>query len=153
MLPKYEALLQEAKETNSDMDSVKLCCELLSLSARLTDKCVKNLNEFGLLEGRFVAMLLIKNSTEITPHELADKIGLTRASITSVIDFLENKNYVIRIPSAKDRRSLNLRLKPEGEKVLAAALKTQISWLSSIMTSLTEVEKQQFSNILSKVQL
>jgi MarR family transcriptional regulator, negative regulator of the multidrug operon emrRAB len=151
MLPKYKALLKEAAQRDVDYEGIKLCGELLSLTTKLTAQCDKKLSEFGLLEGRFVSMLMINDAGEIAPHELATQVGLTRASITAVIDFLESKDYAVRLPSLKDRRSLQIKIKPEGEQVLKVAIESQLTWLENLTSSLNSQEREMLHVILKKI--
>ncbi|MGF1724657.1 MarR family winged helix-turn-helix transcriptional regulator [Photobacterium nomapromontoriensis] len=151
MLPKYVALVDETKKYGLDSEAIALCGQLFTLNSQLTEECNQNLNKFGLLEGRFVAMLLIHSMGEAAPHELSTKTGLTRASITSIIDFLEKKGYATRIPSLSDRRSLSVRLMSEGESVLDEVLTYQLQWLEKITEPLTSEERATLKHLLGKI--
>lgn len=151
MLQKYISLTKQAKLRGYDSEAILLCGQLLSLNSQLIEKCGHNLNDFGLLEGRFISMLFISEMGEAAPHELATKTGLTRASITSVVDFLENKKFVKRVPSSSDRRSLSVVLEPAGTKILDEALVSQLKWLEGIMGNLNPEERDTFSKLLNKI--
>lgn len=43
---------------------------------------------------------------------IADQLGLTRASVTALVDRLENAGHVSRTPSATDRRAIIVELEP-----------------------------------------
>lgn len=49
--------------------------------------------------------------------EIADKLSITRPSVTTMIDKLSKRNYVVRIKSDLDRRSAHIHLTSKGERV------------------------------------
>ena len=52
------------------------------------------------------ALDLVGREGPIAPTELARRLGFTTGGITTVIDRLERAGYVVRRPSATDRRRL-----------------------------------------------
>jgi DNA-binding MarR family transcriptional regulator len=62
---------------------------------------------------------LLRDHGPLSPSALGDKLIVTRATVTGVVDSLERRGYVERTPNPEDRRSLLIRLAPSGEKVLA----------------------------------
>lgn len=61
---------------------------------------------------------LIHAEGPITPSDLADRMGFARASVTAIIDQLEAKQLVRRVPHPSDGRSLG-RVRPGRPHVLA----------------------------------
>jgi DNA-binding MarR family transcriptional regulator len=53
--------------------------------------------------------ILIQDVPEATPRLLADRLGLTTGSITSMLDRLEKLGYLTRSPHPSDRRKLIIR--------------------------------------------
>lgn len=53
--------------------------------------------------------ILIQDVPEATPRLLADRLGLTTGSVTSMLDRLENMGYLTRSPHPGDRRKLIVR--------------------------------------------
>src|ERR1700746_149405 len=53
--------------------------------------------------------LLIQDVPEATPRVLADRLGLTSGSVTSMLDRLEKGGYLTRSPHPSDRRKLIVR--------------------------------------------
>lgn len=54
------------------------------------------------------------NKESILLSTLAEKIGVTSAAITSVVDTMENEGLAIRQRDTMDRRSVFISLTPEG---------------------------------------
>jgi len=151
MNPKYVTLCKEAKKRDLDSEGIALLGQFFTLSNELTNTCVNNLNQFELLEGRFVSMLMINDKESAAPHEISSLTGLTRASITSTIDSLEKRGFAVREASKTDRRSLTVKLTAEGQTILDQAVTSQLNWLASLTSSLNEDEKAAFKSILTKI--
>lgn len=52
------------------------------------------------------------------PHTLAERLGVSRSTMTELLDVLEQRGFVRRDPDPQDRRSLQVRLTPAGREVL-----------------------------------
>lgn len=53
--------------------------------------------------------ILIQEMPEAAPRQLADRLGLTTGSVTSMLDRLEKAGYLTREPHPSDRRKLVVR--------------------------------------------
>jgi DNA-binding MarR family transcriptional regulator len=53
--------------------------------------------------------ILVQDVPEATPRLLADRLGLTTGSVTSMLDRLEKAGYVTRSPHPSDRRKVIVR--------------------------------------------
>jgi MarR family transcriptional regulator, organic hydroperoxide resistance regulator len=71
----------------------------------------------GLTASDVVALL--KLEAPMTMKDLGLKIGCDPSFVTSIADTLERHSLARREPSQRDRRSKNIVLTPEGEKVRA----------------------------------
>lgn len=49
--------------------------------------------------------------------DLADRLGMTRQSVSELIDYLEERGYVERMPDPKDRRAVLVRRTERGWRV------------------------------------
>jgi DNA-binding MarR family transcriptional regulator len=49
--------------------------------------------------------------------DLAERLGMTRQSVSELIDYLEERGYVERMPDPKDRRAVLVRRTERGWKV------------------------------------
>ncbi len=148
---KFKILSQKAALKGLDVDSIEFCGNLFAAQSQLEKTCFKKLEGFDLLDGRFVCMLLINDAEQISPHELATEIGLTRASITAIADNLENKGYIVRKPSPSDRRSILLKMTDEGKAILEDVTQSQLEWLESRFTQFSKDEKDIANKILKKL--
>ena len=87
-----------------------------------------------------------------TPAELADAAGVTRATMTGLIDTLERDGYVVREPDPSDRRMLSVRLTSKGEQFLQEFLPGHFRIIAAVMSTLSESERKTLVRLLVKVQ-
>lgn len=87
-----------------------------------------------------------------TPAELADAAGVTRATMTGLVDTLERDGFVKREPDPIDRRQMSVRLTPRGEKFLDAFLPGHFKAIAALMSPLNETERKTLVRLLNKIQ-
>jgi len=137
-LPRYECLLGAAK-TFPDLDPS--ACEVFLHLLRAGDEAFamaeKNFHAHGISQGRFGVLMLLFNSGKRsadpvagecfpagprTPAELAEAAGVTRATMTGLIDTLERDGFVTRESDPNDRRMMTVSLTPKAEQFLHGML-------------------------------
>ncbi|MEM6907821.1 MAG: MarR family transcriptional regulator [Pseudomonadota bacterium] len=89
-----------------------------------------------------------------SPSELAEALGLTRGSMTTLLDRLETRDYVERVAHPTDRRGLLIKLKPKVFRELASVYKPVGSSLVALAneygSAVTEVLAQQLETIAER---
>ncbi len=103
-------------------------------------------SEFAVLE-----MLYHKGPTPL--GEVAARVLLTTGSLTHVIDQLEKKRLVRRIPCEKDRRVLYAELTDEGRAKIAAIFPGHAERIRVAMAGLDPREQEQLTALLKKLGL
>lgn len=68
-----------------------------------------------------VALSHVRLHQGLNPHELAERIGLTPSTVTSLVDRLQTADLVQRSAHPTDRRMTILTLTAAGEEILAHA--------------------------------
>jgi DNA-binding MarR family transcriptional regulator len=158
-LPRYECL-HEAAQQFPDLDPSAMVAYLHLLRAG-TD-CLEFSHEYlsshGVSSGRFtVLMLLLKHQAcgekgdVITPAELADMAGCTRATMTGLVDTLERDSLVKRVPDAKDRRMMTVSLTAKGTALLNKLLPGHFKRQAQVMACLSEAERKTLIRLLGKI--
>lgn len=74
------------------------------------------------------------------PTQLAQELRIDASTVTGVIERLERKNFVERIYSEKDRRSVYVCLKPDGAALKADVEKAILDANADVLSSLSEDE-------------
>jgi DNA-binding MarR family transcriptional regulator len=93
---------------------------------------------------------LIKNLQNPSMTELAEKMNISKASISVMIERLEKNHFIYKVTSDNDRRTAHVHLTAEGEK--AASLHTELhKRISELLTAdMTDSEKEILIVLLNK---
>lgn len=150
---KYQALLVEADRRQwPGQDRIRLCFQTLSLAAAIDRDCARVLSGHGLSEGRFVLLFLLEAARGgLAPRELAEQAGVTRATVTGLLDGLERDMLVQRQADAADRRALRVQLTPRGRQLAQAVVAEHGRWIAGVFDGLSVVERSQLAGLLEKV--
>jgi|SRR5579859_135915 len=89
---------------------------------RTADLLVRRIGElvqpFGLSPSSGLALgILADAGTPLPPNQIADRLIISRATMTGLLDSLEKRGYVRRLPHATDRRMLLIELTDTGRRV------------------------------------
>jgi DNA-binding MarR family transcriptional regulator len=169
-LPRYECLLEAAREfPDLDPSAAEAFLHLLRTGDDVFAMTERNLSDHSISHGRFGVLMLLWRSTQPraaklmgaddcacggprTPAELADAAGVTRATMTGLIDTLERDGFVKREPDPDDRRMMSVRLTPKGDRFLNDFLPGHFKLIAELMSPLSEAERKSLVRILAKVQ-
>ena len=105
---------------------------------------------YDLTPVQFAAMSAIANSPGIDQAGVAAEIAYDRATIGGVIDRLEQKGYIIRTVSKRDRRAREVSLSDEGIQVLEKILPVVVELQKGILPGLNAEEQAIFLKLANK---
>src|SRR5688500_4368195 len=142
-LPKYESI-RHLSERYPEVDP-RAVDAFLVLWRTATDTLVafeSFLQTLGMSQGKLTVLMLLNRRPEegINPSELADRAGVTRATMTGLPDGLEREKMISRQGDRADRRRAVVRLTPDAIKYLAGILPCYYTRLHELMADLTEDE-------------
>ncbi|MBB3125562.1 MarR family 2-MHQ and catechol resistance regulon transcriptional repressor [Paenibacillus rhizosphaerae] len=86
-----------------------------------------------------------------TIHEVAQRILVSSGSMTYVIDKLERKHLLQRVPCPDDRRVIHLVLTREGEEFMQSVMPGHQERVEHFFGSLSEEESGIFIQLLGKI--
>jgi DNA-binding MarR family transcriptional regulator len=75
----------------------------------------------GLTVPQLVVMRAIAGAGEPTASEVARRVSLSQATVTTILNRLEERGFLVRERSSEDRRRLRLCLTASGREVLSEA--------------------------------
>ncbi|MGB3940591.1 MAG: MarR family transcriptional regulator [Candidatus Manganitrophaceae bacterium] len=76
----------------------------------------RHVRSLGLTSSQFDVIATLGDTNGMTCKELSDQTLVTKGTLTGVLDRLEGKRFIERVPSKEDRRVTIIRLTPDGEK-------------------------------------
>ena len=110
--------------------------------------------EFGLSATAKMALAVIEGADEaLEPSVIAERLLITAASVTSVVDTLEKRGLVVRRPHPTDRRKQLVEVTPGAVEILdkmLPAFHARERWV--IDTALTVDEQHQLLGLLARIQ-
>lgn len=108
---------------------------------------------FGLTITSFNLLMLVKHGTEresLTQQAISDKLIVTESDTTKVIDRLEKRGLVLRVPG-KDRRSKLLTLTPKGSQVLDEVWPHHVEAMEKLATAIQPHDAKVLADILVRL--
>ncbi len=154
-LPRYECLLKAAERYPSLNPSAnEAFMHLLRTADMVFAEKGRFLSQHHLSQGRFTVLMLLNRCREepCTPAGLADEAGVTRATMTGLIDTLERDGLATREADSQDRRTTHVRLTSEGEAFVEKMLPPYFHCVSEVIQPLSEPERKLLVGLLQKIQ-
>lgn len=152
--PRYECLQERAlRYPDLEVGAVSATLALLRVSQEVVEGLGAQYERHGISQGRFLVLMILDKYPDqaLLPSDLAEKIGVTRATITGLVDGLEKDQFVARQPHPGDRRALTVVLTPRGRVFLDNMLPNHYRRIAGLMAHLDEFERKELIRLLCKV--
>jgi DNA-binding MarR family transcriptional regulator len=153
-LPKYDTLQRFAdRYAEMDVSAVQTFLTLLRVASDVIENLDACLARHDLLQGRWWVLILLMREENLTasPSVLADKAGVTRATMTGLLDSLERSSLIERIANPDDRRMLNVKLTEKGQQRLDEVMPDYYARVAQVMHDLSEKDRALLIEMLQKV--
>ncbi|WP_152396004.1 MarR family winged helix-turn-helix transcriptional regulator [Paenibacillus guangzhouensis] len=150
----YVELMDSTATSETNRQSASLGLLMMWLGDHILDAMDLDLAPFGITESKLDLLLLLtlhENRERVTPSALADRLGIRRASVTTMLDWLEKRNWVLREPSAGDGRMLHVKITAEGRALIDQVLPIFWAACASFMADLEPEEQRVLEKILLKL--
>lgn len=136
---------------DADISAISGFLFLLRVATDLSIALDACLSKHGLLQGRWWVLILLMREEHktSTPSMLAEKAGVSRATMTGLIDGLAQSGLVSRIYTKNDRRSINIALTDAGQAKLDEVMPDYYRRLRQCMEGLDEARREQLNEILT----
>jgi len=107
---------------------------------------------YGLSQGRFTILMFLYNFPDRswTPAALANLAGVRRATMTGLLDVLENGRWIDRKPNPDDGRSSEIHLSASGSKRLKKMLPDHFARITTAMTGLSSDDHETLRKLMTK---
>jgi len=109
--------------------------------------------EFGLNPAKFNLLMHIKHIGKdrgIIQNELGGKLYVSAANITKLIDGLEKRGWIERVPSREDRRAKLIKITLKGLSLLDKVWLRHVQALNSLLPQFSAEEKKKFNQFLER---
>lgn len=98
-----------------------------------------------------VMIILHQQKNSISPSSLAQKTGVTKATISIMLKRMQRDGLVELISSSEDGRAKKIRLSPKGRAMMDKILPDHYLRVSRLMGKLNSEEQQQLIYLLQKI--
>ena len=144
--------LNENKNKDSYL-AVRTVIELIRCYDVFEDTMARHFARFGLSQPKFNALMQLRQAGEqgLALSELGERMYVSRANITGLIDRMEKDDLVVREVDRRDRRVFRAKLKPKAINLLEIILPVHVTFTQETMSGLTADEKEQFLTLLQKL--
>lgn len=129
---------------------------LLQISDDVLDAINNALKEYHISESKFALLLLLFNSSTdqpLQPSEIANMLGIRRASVTKQLIWLEEHRLITRTICPEDQRMVNVTITEEGYRLLDLVLPHYWQACANLTQKLTEEETARLLDLLIKIGL
>ncbi len=92
---------------------------IVGTADELIDRIGRVLRPLDVSQAGGLVLGLLRDHGALTPSELGDRLIVSRATVTGLVDSLQRRGLVRRVPHDVDRRRLLVELTDEGRDVLA----------------------------------
>jgi DNA-binding MarR family transcriptional regulator len=118
----------------------------------LFDRICQLLRPLGVSSAGGLVLGQLRDQGAMSPSELGDRLIVTRATVTGVVDSLERRGYVRRSPNPSDRRGIIVELTPEGLDVCGQVRTLIHRHERDWMAALTEDELATYIALMHRIQ-
>lgn len=151
---KYATLFQLSKRIKGlDTASTESCLELMRTAWDVRQFIKERFFRAKLSEGRFTVLALLLGAKDwtLTPSELAAGSGVTRATMTGLLDGLEGDGMLERKAFKNDRRKTAVKLTKKGRDFLLELLPGYFELLAELGSGLSDSQRKTLSRLLDTI--
>ncbi|WP_156291568.1 MarR family winged helix-turn-helix transcriptional regulator [Oceanobacillus salinisoli] len=131
--------------------SLKAFVVLLKANKTLGEVIKKDISSHGMRTSDFTIMEALYHKGKQTIKQISEAVLINTGSITYVIDKLEKKGLLERIPCKDDRRAVHIQLTDEGMNLMAEIFPLHQKVIEEIFEDVSEEEKEIVIDVLKRV--
>ncbi len=153
-LPADQALQRLSEQYHEvDPSAVHAVLTLLRVAVELHSASEHHFGRYKLSKGRFVVLIMLHAAPdgEMYCSDIAQSIGVTRATMTGLLDGLERDGLIRRLGDPEDRRRTTIALTADGRRLLNDMLPDHFRRIAGLMANLSEDDRGKLLELLNKV--
>lgn len=153
-----DGLLNDWKRERPDLDAIPMAIvgRIIQLGRLLEKSAGEALKEFDIHYTDLDVLATLRRSGEpysLTPTELRRSVLITSGAMTALLDRLEMKSLIDRVPHELDGRIKMARLTENGRTLIDSAIKTRFREAKKRVENFNKGEILEFSTFLRKMSL
>lgn len=142
--------------SNHLTESSRLCLSLMRVGTRMASGFDTRFALHGITQAQFRVLLGVwqigGRDGSVTPSVLADALFIERPTVTALVAKLVERDLLVRVPDAADRRSHGLRLTAAGGELLqtTGAVATRLG--ADTLAPFSDADKAIFASLLTRLE-
>lgn len=129
--------------------SIKAAEAMIRLEPIYQGKFSRNIRYFAdetLTHLQIQALFLLRDCGPLAMHQISVRLHMSKQHLTRFIDTLVRRGILERFQMENNRRTVYIRITPEGEKLLDDYIRYAVDTFATMVDSLTEEEKNNITN-------
>jgi DNA-binding MarR family transcriptional regulator len=151
-----KAQIERIKSQYPDLDvtSVMSFLVLLRTATELSTALDKSLMKHGLLRNRWLilVMLIREEKRELSPTEMKKALGVTGATLSSLLEGLDRDGLVKIATCTEDRRTHKVMLTQKGVKLLDKVMPSYYQSISKVFADISTKQHDELLKTLDAIQ-
>lgn len=137
-----------------DRRATEVLINLIRTDSLVTTALSRRFRRYGISLSGFNALVILRQTPDgVNPHEIADRLLVTRAAVTAILNSLEAKGLVRRERSGADGRMTLIVIAAAGRKLLDGLLPEHFAAERAMASVLGANEKELLISLLGRLQL
>ncbi|MDZ8258448.1 MarR family transcriptional regulator [Nostoc sp. ChiQUE01b] len=112
---------------------------------------LERLEPYGLTPFHFVVLCCLWEEDGLSASDIADKLKQLGATLTGVVDRMEERNLVYRERDLDDRRIVRIWLTDEGKRLMKILPAESVETINKATFGISEVEQEALMKLLDQV--
>ena len=152
-LPREEIIREMAKQFGDlNPSSLEAMIMLYKFLGDYDKAFEDHFKKFGLSDGRFHVLITIKkNNNAIKATDIANNLGVSRATMTGLMDGLIKDGLISKTDCSEDRRISFVHLTEKGQELLGKVVPCHFKKLDKFSQCLNKEEVKVFKECISKL--
>lgn len=142
-----------ARYPGADRLATECVINLIRAESLLAAELNNRFRPFGLTGSTFNVLMILDGEAEpLSPHEIGERLLVTRGTVTGLLDTLQRQGLVKRVPHPGDRRMLLIELTDKGRTVLRETWPAHFPAQTEMLSVLSDTEKETLVRLLGKLE-
>ena len=139
--------------TREEIRALDAHIKLLRCTNNVRGRLEGGLRAVGLTESQLGVLEVLVHLGPLCQHEIGDKLLISRANVTLVVDQLADRGLVVRERDTADRRRVRVLLTRDGRKLIEKLFPEHVRRIVQAMSPLTAGEQGELARLCRKLGL
>ncbi|MED1201875.1 MarR family winged helix-turn-helix transcriptional regulator [Heyndrickxia acidicola] len=112
----------------------------------------KSLKAYNVTAEQWTVLKQLSFVSGINQKELSQRTDKDQATLTKILDLLEQNHFIVRLPNPEDRRSFCIQITDEGRRLVEKVIPDIEGLYEKILNHLSKEQLDNFMEVLLQIQ-